>query len=196
LVVEAAPTRSFHRPRHLDVIPSLTWTSFRGREGLIGGTPGTGGIGTGFEDEGGFGLAVNAFLTRKVSGEFGGSYVSPATEFSPTRGALGQLVGSQMRIIPLTAALQYHFLPDRSVDPYIGVGGAYVMMDAVDAFGGSAGIQNIEFDDKAGLLFNAGVSFGLGGNVAINLDAKYLPITSEGAPRSPTAVSEDRVSSI
>ena len=178
--IGGAPIRSFHRPRSIDVIPSLTWTSFRGGEGVIGGTATTGGIGTGFEDEGGFGLALNAFLTRNVSGELGASLVQPATDFSPTRGALGQLVGSRMRIVPLTAALQYHFVPDRTVDPYIGVGGAYVMMDAVDAFGGAAGIQDIEFDDKAGLLMNAGVSIGLGGNVGVNFDAKYLSITSEG----------------
>jgi outer membrane protein len=132
-----------------------------------------------FDSEQGYGLGLNVFWSSRVSTEFAASVVEPdlqlrATDPSIPDGAVGGL-----EMMPLTATLQFHFNPDGRFDPYLGAGLAYVLFDDVEGEAlDDIGLDSIDFEDDYGYVANAGVSIDLTESFAINLDAKYVPVSA------------------
>lgn len=128
----------------------------------------------------GYGLAANIFFGDRISTEFAISRIEPETNITRRRAVGGSGPGGNLQIMPVTAVLQFHFAPNGAIDPYIGAGAAYVIYD----FSESQGVHNldqIDFDDDVGLAVNAGLGIRLGPRFGINLDAKYVPIESNGS---------------
>ena len=133
-----------------------------------------------FNSKMGYGIAANIFWGSHISTEFAASEVRPETQFrshaaAPTSGNLGNL-----KMIPITAVLQWHFAPNGRIDPYIGAGAAYVLFDNLDNINdvGNLGVRNINFKDDAGLALNAGIGFALSRNFGLVADGKYVPLKS------------------
>jgi outer membrane protein W len=127
-----------------------------------------------FKGKMGYGAGVNAFLGSNVSLAIDAVEAKPEAELSGF--ATGS--GGSVRMIPLTGVLQFHFMPKGMLDPYVGAGAAYVLMDQVDKSGLPSNINKINFKDDAGLALNAGLAIGLGSHLAITLDGKYVPLKS------------------
>lgn len=133
-----------------------------------------------FDSETGYGLAVNLFIGNRLSLEASAYRFEPeaaATSDNPliVAGALGSL-----EVIPITAVLQLHLLPNSTFDPYVGAGVGYVLFDDIE---NQQDLENIDIDridpaDDYGLVFNIGFSWDLMPGLALNVDGKYMPIDS------------------
>jgi outer membrane protein W len=79
-----------------------------------------------------------------------------------------------------SAMVQIHLLPDSVIDPYAGVGAAWVrfgeirgtVLDLLDA-------DDAELDDQYGYLLNGGAVVRLSPRAAIVIDARYVPVEME-----------------
>ncbi|HVT03118.1 MAG TPA: OmpW family outer membrane protein [Thermoanaerobaculia bacterium] len=131
-----------------------------------------------FDSKVGYGLALNVFVSPHLSAEFGASVVEPDARFvsvlDPASGTR-----SKLRMIPFTGVLQLH-LGAASFDPYIGAGVAYVTFDQVKDVGDldNVNIHQIDFKNDYGYAGNVGFNFELNKNLALNVDAKYVPLRS------------------
>lgn len=75
-----------------------------------------------------------------------------------------------VRMLPPTITLQYHFFPKERVSPYIGAGINYTFM-----FTTSTGqVNKVEYDNTFAPALQAGVDVALTGNWSLNLDVKRL----------------------
>lgn len=93
---------------------------------------------------------------------------------------VGELVDTW--VLPPTLTLQYHFMPDAKVRPYVGVGINYTHFYNEDASGSledAIGETKVKLDDSFGFALQAGVDFDIGRNLFLNLDLKYLDIDTE-----------------
>lgn len=131
----------------------------------------------------GFGASVNHFWARNLSTELGVSIADADVELDTAFG-IGPLSGGSMQIMPVTATLQWHFAPEATFDPYIGAGGAYVMLDDLEGFDDrNTQIEAIELEDKAAFLVNAGLRVNVSPSWGLHFDAKYIPLTVEAHTR-------------
>ena len=136
-----------------------------------------------FDSAQGYGAAVNVFWSSRISTEFAISMVDP--ELSVNQPSRGRLVFSEpLEMMPLTAVMQFHLLGAGRFDPYVGVGGGYVIfqdiedpedLDEID-------FERIDFEDDIGLVVNAGLKIGMTPNFGIYLDAKYMPLEAAVTP--------------
>lgn len=84
-------------------------------------------------------------------------------------------------VLPPTVTLQYHFLPDNNIRPYVGFGvnyTAFLENDATDAFEAVAGPTDVDLDNSWGWAAQAGVDITVKDNWFVNLDVKYIDINT------------------
>ncbi len=87
--------------------------------------------------------------------------------------AAGLLHLGDVRLLPPTLTLQYHFLPAESFSPYVGAGVNYTWF--YDQSGTrTAGITSVHYDDNFGAALQAGFDYHLEGNWYINADIKHI----------------------
>ena len=133
-----------------------------------------------FDTASGYGLGFNYYFLDAFSAEVTASAIEP--DFAVTLfNEDGPGSAEALQIIPLTAGIQYHFRRERRVDPYVGVGAAYILFDElkdVEALN-QRDVESIELDDEVGFMANAGVSVGFLKRFALNLDAKYIELKPE-----------------
>jgi outer membrane protein len=77
--------------------------------------------------------------------------------------------------LPPTLTAQWHFLPGRSVNPYIGAGLNLTLISDVKLADGALDLDK----SSVGLAAQAGVDFKVAKNCYINLDVKYVQIRSD-----------------
>ncbi len=102
-----------------------------------------------------------------------------------TARSLGLTGSSQViesKVLPPTLLLQYHFLPDADVRPYVGAGINYTYFfdEKVpsDSLVANAG-DDIKLDSSWGLAVQAGVDVALNQDWFVNFDVKYIDIDTE-----------------
>lgn len=94
--------------------------------------------------------------------------------------ALGEIAESM--VLPPTLTLQYHFQPEASVRPYVGVGINYTLFydeEASDSLNNAIGDTSIDIDDSFGIALQAGLDFDLNEKWFLNADIKYIQIDTE-----------------
>jgi len=189
--------------RSVDLNLFAAWADFTNANRTGGGLPGTvatGPLGTSFRNANGYGASLNMFFAPTLSVEFGASRITPSATFIPSVAGIPTFTGTKVRMTPITGTLQWHFLANHSFDPYVGIGGAYVMFNSTSNItnGGTSGFQSVGFSDRGGPLANAGVSIGFGHSVGLIFDAKYIRLRvngttnfGTGAGVTPTAATFD-----
>jgi outer membrane protein len=80
--------------------------------------------------------------------------------------------------LPPTFSLQYHFLPDARVQPYVGLGLNYTMFFSEDTTGPLAG-TDLKLDDSWGWAGEVGVDFPLSEKWLLNFSARYIDIDTD-----------------
>jgi outer membrane protein len=105
-------------------------------------------------------------------------------------GGLGTIVTT--RVLPPALILQYHFAPNSNVRPYAGVGVNYTLFfneDATNslktALGGSA---DVSLKESWGLAAQAGVDVDVNKDWFVNLDVKYIDMSTKANISSPAGV--------
>jgi len=132
-----------------------------------------------FDGKLGYGAGVNVFFGNRLSFELAAAAVKQGVNFTG-RVRPANATGGDLNMVPITGVLQFHFLPNGTIDPYIGAGAAYVLFDNVDNPDdfGDLNVRSLDFKDDVGLALNAGVAFAISPRLAINVDGKYVPIKS------------------
>ncbi|HKO57546.1 MAG TPA: OmpW family outer membrane protein [Thermoanaerobaculia bacterium] len=128
----------------------------------------------GFDDARGFGASFNHFWTTHLSTELA------ATALKSDRGTIS--VGGtnvldlgELKITPITAALQFHLPSHERFDAYVGAGAAYVLTDDLSSSDlDLAGIGTVRVKDGATWMANAGATFYLGSRWGLGADVKYI----------------------
>jgi len=104
--------------------------------------------------------------------------------------ALGNVDLGDVWLVPPTLLLQYHFMPDAKIRPYVGAGVNYTIF-----FDGNAGTVALDtdYDEAFGYALQAGIDIGITENFAFNIDVKklYLGTEAEVTIAGPTTVKTD-----
>ncbi len=89
----------------------------------------------------------------------------------------GATIGT-FKHLPPTLTLQYHFLPDFVVSPYIGAGVNLTLISNVDI--AVPGVGALDLDSSSvGFAAGAGADVKLGGHFVLNADVKWVQIRSD-----------------
>lgn len=86
----------------------------------------------------------------------------------------GQNIGS-FKHLPPTLLLQYHFVLDAPLKPYVGAGVNYTTMSKVNLLGGGASLEH----DSVGLALQLGVDYAIDKKWSLNVDLKKVRIGSD-----------------
>ncbi|GAA5233896.1 outer membrane beta-barrel protein [Verticiella sediminum] len=82
------------------------------------------------------------------------------------------------RHLPPTLSLQWHFLPDSRIQPYVGVGLNYTTFFSTRASGALAG-QDLSLRDSWGVAGQVGVDVKLDERWMLSADVRYIDISSK-----------------
>ena len=106
-----------------------------------------------------------------------------------THKSAGSIVGSlgskdviDTKVLPPTLTLQYHFMPDSNIRPYVGAGINYTYFfdEKVPSKSGVAAAgDSVELDSSWGLAAQAGVDIAINQDWFVNLDVKYIDIDTK-----------------
>ena len=86
----------------------------------------------------------------------------------------GASIGT-FRHLPPTLTDQYHFMPGKTIDPYLGAGVNYTLLSKVQLLAGGARLEH----DSVGLALQAGADFRLDSHWSVNVDVKKLQLGSD-----------------
>ena len=131
-------------------------------DGIVNGTALDTDVGDAITPE----VDVTYFFTENVAAEL----IAATAEHEVSAGPndLGEAM-----ILPPTLTLQYHFTPDNTFSPYIGVGVNYSHFYGEED---GAGFNNLDVDGGFGLAAQAGFDYWLSDNWGLNLDVKYVDL--------------------
>ena len=99
--------------------------------------------------------------------------------------ALGNVDLGDVWVVPPTLTLQYHFMPEGKVRPYVGAGVNYTIF--CDGNAGTVALDT-DYDEAFGYAFQAGVDIEITKNFAFNIDVKKLYLGTEVEVTVPGAV--------
>ena len=80
--------------------------------------------------------------------------------------------------LPPTLTLQYHFAPQSTVRPYVGVGLNYTTFFNTDTKGALQG-SDLDLDDSWGVAGQLGIDIDVAPNWFVNADLRYISIESD-----------------
>ena len=85
---------------------------------------------------------------------------------------------AETKHLPPTLSLQYHFLPDGKIRPYVGAGlNATIFFD--EKTSGALAGTDLSLDDSFGAAAQLGVDFALSGDWLLNVDARWIDIDTD-----------------
>jgi outer membrane protein len=125
-------------------------------------------------------LDISYFFTRNIAAELVLTY--------PQRHDVtldGDKIGT-FKHLPPTLTVQYHFLPDAVIRPYVGAGVNLTLISDVDLLGGAGSLEHY----SVGFAAQAGLDVKLDRNWYVNVDVKKVQI------RSDVKVGGDKVSEV
>lgn len=85
---------------------------------------------------------------------------------------------AETKHLPPTLSLQYHFLPDGRVRPYVGAGLNATLFFDEKTTGALAG-SDLSLDDSFGVAAQLGVDFAISDDWMINVDARWIDIDTD-----------------
>jgi outer membrane protein len=97
---------------------------------------------------------------------------------APAGLGLGKVIDA--KVLPPTLTLQYHFLPNAAVRPYVGLGVNYTHFfdESVSGVLDQPGAK-VKLDASWGLAAQAGVDIDINQDWFVNVDVKYIDIQTE-----------------
>jgi outer membrane protein len=113
---------------------------------------------------------ISYFFTRHVAAEL---ILAVPQKHNVYIDGLGK-VGS-FKHLPPTLTLQYHFMPQSTISPYVGAGVNYTVFSKERILDGAARLES----DSIGLALQAGLDFKLNKHWSINFDVKKAQLRSD-----------------
>lgn len=85
---------------------------------------------------------------------------------------------AEVKHLPPTLSLQYHFTNQSKVTPFIGAGINYTYFFDETGTGALAGVD-VDLDDSWGLAAHAGIDYAINDKSALRMDVRYIDIESD-----------------
>lgn len=85
---------------------------------------------------------------------------------------------AEVKHLPPTVGVNWHFNPGGSVNPFVGVGLNYTRFFSIDETGPLAGTR-VTLDDSFGLAAHLGIDFALSPRWAVTVDARWMDIDTK-----------------
>lgn len=119
-------------------------------------------------------LDITYFFTDHLAAELVLAVANHDVEAVNT--VLGNVDLGDVWLLPPTLTLQYHFLPDNNIRPYVGAG-----INGTLFFGEDEGdvATSIDYDASFGFALQAGTDIAINDNWAINIDVKKVYLDTE-----------------
>jgi outer membrane protein len=132
-------------------------------------------------------LDITYMITKNWGAELILGYSDHTVTGEKSWAALGDVIDS--KVLPPTLTLQYHFMPDSNIRPYVGAGINYTYFFDEKVVGPvlPASGSKVKLEDSWGLAFQAGVDIAINEDWFFNADVKYIDIDTK-AKFSNTAV--------
>ena len=92
--------------------------------------------------------------------------------------ALNGAKAAKVKHLPPTVSLNWHFNPDGTVNPFVGLGLNYTRFFSIDESGPLEGTR-LTLDDSFGLAALAGIDFALSPRWAVTVDARWMDIDTK-----------------
>lgn len=121
--------------------------------------PSGSGLKNGFAGE----LAANYFVMSNVAIEGSIGYSKQKEKTTTTNSVATK--GKSVTVVPLTALVQYHVMPEASVSPYVGLGYSYQIM--------SGGTSGLKYKNGGGIVGQLGADFAFNDTMGFNFDVKH-----------------------
>lgn len=142
--------------------------------GTVGGAPGSG---VEVDDDTQLSFTLGYMMTANI-----GIEVLGALPFKHEIRGTGTLAGlgeiAETKHLPPTVSVQYYFMPQGAVRPYVGAGVNYTYFFDEETKGALAG-TSIDLDDSWGLAGQVGVDIDISNNWFVNADGRYIDIDTE-----------------
>lgn len=137
-------------------------------------------------------------ITHMVSDHVGLELIAATTKHnasgkSGTTGGIGKLASTW--VLPPTLTLQYHFVPEAKVRPYVGAGVNYSIFYSEKPSAGletAVGQTDVNLKNSFGWAAQAGIDIDLNEKMFLNFDVKYIDIDTT-ARLAATAIGTQRV---
>ena len=157
-------------------------------------SPGTEHFSPEFSNGWGAGAGVNVWLSDRLSIEAKASGFRSGLHVT-TVGSdfVGQLDLGHAQIYPIMALLQWHPVEHGTVQPYIGAGGAHIILKDVNRQIGTSGAVGLHFNDPTGLLLDAGLRLHISNKWDAVGDVRYVPVETRGETTFPGTGSSVRL---
>jgi len=91
---------------------------------------------------------------------------------------LNGVKAAEVKHLPPTVSLNWHFIPDGKFNPFVGVGLNYTRFFSIDEYGPLEG-SRLTLDDSFGLAARVGVDIAINPRWAITLDARWMDIDTD-----------------
>lgn len=122
-------------------------------------------------------LDITYMITRNWGVELILGYSEHTAKGEKSWAGLGDVVDT--KVLPPTLTLQYHFLPDANIRPYVGAGVNYTYFFDEDVSSSSLLNQagnSVKLESSWGWAVQAGVDIAINQDWFVNMDVKYLDI--------------------
>lgn len=121
-------------------------------------------------------LDISYFFGKQLAAELVLAFTR--LDASVTASAVGAFDAGSFKALPPTLTLQWHFLPDATIRPYVGAGINYTRLSSVRLGNAVTGPLELE-RSSVGPALQAGVDVALGGPWSLNFDVKKAWIRTD-----------------
>jgi outer membrane protein W len=146
------------------------------------GTTNTGGASVHFDRGDSFGASWDHFFSAQLSTELAAFAVRHKGGTLRVGGVDAFDVG-RLRMIPITAMVQWHLVHFQRIDPHLGGGLAYVRSDSLHTSDlDAAGIGRVRVESRIGWAADAGLMYGITDRLGVGVDARYIGYRPSSGP--------------
>lgn len=119
-------------------------------------------------------LDFTYFFTENVAAEL--ILATSKHDITAIGTTLGDVAVGSVWLLPPTLTVQYHFMPNSMVRPYVGAGVNYTIFYNSDAAGGT--VTSVDYSNGFGPALQAGVDFMIDDHWLVNFDVKKIWINT------------------
>lgn len=132
-----------------------------------------------------FGASINHYWSDHLSAEL--AVFAARHDGSLRVGGVDAFDIGRLRMIPVTAMLQWHLDRSRPIDPYLGAGLSYVRADSLHSADlDSVGVGRVSVKSRIGWTAGAGVSYTIWNPFAVAADVRYIGYRPASGPTGET----------
>lgn len=134
-------------------------------------------------------LDFTYFFTENVAAEL--ILATSKHDITAVGTTLGDVAVGSVWLLPPTLTVQYHFLPNSMIRPYVGAGVNYTIFYNSDAAGGT--VTSTDYSNSFGPALQAGVDFMIDDHWLVNLDVKKIWIDTNAKLNGGAIVADTKI---